>query len=232
MSEIFNIYKETGIIGTVLILFAFVIMKIVHDLFKEDSGTVLNIMKKYKKIDLSLMKRKFLYIKNVKLKDIEIVCEKRKLIFIDFTSIRIDSFLEMMDLFESSDTRNMTKQELFYFIKENMTKYTDRTNNEALSAGIPSVVCELIRNEEKDEQEVLSNVIKNICFSEFLYKTNQEKITVICDFFCTILDSAIANLERSLDVLNGQLDGIIYRGISCDNCSLKSCNKYRGNKNV
>lgn len=232
MSEIFNIYKETGIIGTLFILSVFIVLKIVYDLLKTDSSTVIKTIYKYRKIDLSIIKKKFLYIKNVRLKKLDIVCDKRRLIFVDFTMIRIDSFLEMLELFENQDIKNMTNQELFYFIKESVIKYTDRTNNESLSAGIPSVVCDIIRKEEKDEQEVLSNVIKNICFSEYLYKTNREKILVICDFFCTILDSTIVNLRRSLDVLNGQLDGIIYRGIACDNCSLKSCNKYRGNKNV
>ena len=114
---------------------------------------------------------------------------------------------------------------MFFYFTENIYKTKETSTLEVSRLGIPTEVIERIKVIENDEVKIFNNLVANICASNSDYISNNEKVAVIIDFLCALSGVSIVNAENSIDSLNGQLDGIIYKGHSCSNCSSVNCQK-------
>jgi hypothetical protein len=104
------------------------------------------------------------------------------------------------------------------------------STSEVSHLGIPIEVIERIKVIENDEVKIFNNLVANICASNSDYISNNEKVAVIIDFLCALSGVSVVNAENSIESLNGQLDGLVYKGHSCENCSNSTCPKRKRSK--
>ena len=122
----------------------------------------------------------------------------------------------------------MENEELYLFLEDKIFAALEKADSDMLISDIPYVILERYKIVEDDEMKILDKFIKQICFSKKIYGNNFEKVFIVFDFLCVIAKMAVINAEETIDKLNGQLDGVLYKGISCENCRRPECKKYKG----
>lgn len=236
VEDIVNIYKNFGIAGVVIFLITILVVLQFSDFGKRVNKII--VERFFGKNALGTIPydrfiRKLEHIKNFNIKKIIVNCPKRREIFRDFACNRIENLINFIKEIKTKNFDNMNNEELFFFFTENIYRVKEISNSEVLEMGIPQEVIEKIKDIENDEVKIFNNLVSNICVSSSDYMTNREKVAVIIDFLCALSSISVSNAENSIDSLNGQLDGVVYKGFDCSNCNV-CCkkNKNRSFKDV
>lgn len=234
--DIVNIYKNFGIAGVVIFLITILVVLQFSDFGKRVNKII--VERFFGKNALGTIPydrfiRRLEHIKNFNIKKIIVNCPKRREIFRDFACNRIENLINFIKEIKTKNFDNMNNEELFFFFTENIYRVKEVSNSEVLKMGIPQEVIDKIKDIENDEVKIFNSLVSNICVSSSDYMTNREKVAVILDFLCVLFSISVSNAENSIDSLNGQLDGVVYKGFDCSNCNV-FCkkNKNRSFKNV
>ena len=234
--DIVNIYKNFGIAGVVIFLITILVVLQFSDFGKRVNKII--VERFFGKNALGTIPydrfiRKLEHIRNFNIKKIIVNCPKRREIFRDFACNRIENLINFIKEIKTKNFDNMNNEELFFFFTENIYRVKEVSNSEVLKMGIPQEVIDKIKDMENDEVKIFNSLVSNICVSSSDYMTNREKVAVILDFLCALFSISVSNAENSIDSLNGQLDGFVYKGLDCSNCNV-CCkkNKNRSFKNV
>lgn len=221
-----DLYVQVGFWGVTFVILLFIFILFIYDLMRYTNPVIIDrFMKRRIKADFNIAIKRLGYMKKFTIKNVSIYCPKRKQIFIDFASMRIDGFIKSIDNIKKDLLDKFTDEELYYHIKETVWEAVSESDKLMIAEGIPLRVIEKYKSIEEDEMKMLDRLIKQVCFSKNIYRSNREKAMVILDFICVVADVAVINGEKTVDKLNGQLDGIIYKGIGCESCPKTDCKK-------
>nr|DAQ92137.1 MAG TPA: hypothetical protein [Caudoviricetes sp.] len=222
-----DLYMQVGFWGVVFVILLFVFIIFVYDLMRHINPVIIEKFVKIRKMkaNFEISLKRLGYVKKFTVKNASIFCPKRKQIFIDFVSSRINAFIKSIEYINREKLEKLTDEELYYHIKEIIWDAMSNSDKEMLSEGVPTYVLEKYKSIEEDELKMLERLVRQVCFSKNIYRSNREKAMVIFDFICVVADVAIINGEKTIDKLNGQLDGIIYKGIGCQSCPKTDCKK-------
>lgn len=234
--KIFDIYTHFGAIGVVMVLVAFLVVSQFSDLGKRVNKVVVEkIFNKKKKFNIpyDAFIRKIEHIRDYNIKKVEIKCKKRREVFVDFATNRMNNFISFLKSIRDKDFSSLNNDELYYFFIEEIYKTRENSSIEVSRMGIPYDVVERMIVIEEDEIKIFNSLVANICASNSDYISNGEKVAVVIDFLCALLSMTVVNAETAIDSLNGQLDDLVYRGYGCDNCKDENCpKKKKEQKNV
>lgn len=227
--HIVDIYTHFGAVGIFVLVLTFIIVSLFSDFGKRVNKIIVEKIfgRKGLKISFESFVRKLEHMRDYNIKKINIKCVKRREVFRDFATNRINNLILFVKSLKDVDFSKFNNEELFFFFTENIFKIKEISSQEVLGLGIPKEVIERMKVIENDEVKIFNNLVANICASNSDYISNNEKVAVIIDFLCALSGVSIVNAENAVDSLNGQLDGLAYKGHSCDNCSNLSCNKRR-----
>lgn len=230
LESMLKTYSEKGIAGIIVTVFIFALTTSGYHLIKFLYPYFLNIIfNKNTCSSYCLTTRKFLNFLHYMLSNVDIKCEKRKAIFVDYVRSRIENIIKAIEEIKEKQVNNLKDDELYYFIVDIIWKALQDSDRELLLSGAPKKVLDKYKEVEEDEVRMLDKLIVEVCSCKAVYKNNEQRVTMILNFLSIIADTVILNGEKTIDKLNGQLDGIIYKGISCDNCSVEGC-KHRPEK--
>lgn len=222
--KLVKIYLEVGLFRVILLTILFFLIIFIYDIIRRLNPIIIEaIMRRRIKADFGISEKRLAYMMNVTVKGSKIFCEKRKLIFSDFVNSRIKSFIKMIDTIKKDKVNDFTNDELYYYMKEKIWGTLHASDELLLVEKIPRFVIEKYRQLEDDEFKMLERLITQVCFSKNIYRSNSEKIMVILDFLCVAGEVVLINGENLVDKLNGELDGIIYKGIDCTSCAKTNC---------
>lgn len=222
-----DLYMQVGFLGVIFVILLFVFIIFIYDLMRQINPVIIDKFMKTRKIKASfeISLKRLNYIKKFTVKNASILCPKRKQIFIDFVSSRISAFIKSIEYINREKLEKPTDEELYYQIKEIIWDAISSSDRDMITEGVPVYVLDKYKSIEEDEMKMLDRLVKQVCFSKNIYRSNREKAMVIFDFICVVADVAIINGEKTTDKLNGQLDGIIYKGIGCQSCPKTDCKK-------
>lgn len=236
IENIVDIYTHFGAVGIFALILTIATISQFSDFGRRLNKIIFEKISNNKKgveINYDVFIRKLEHIRDYKVRKIAVSCIKRREVFRDFASNRINNLIKFIKSLKEVDFSKMDNEELFFYFTENIYKTKETSTGEVSMMGIPIEVIDRIKVIEDDEVKIFNNLVANICASNSDYISNNEKVAVIIDFLCALAGVSIVNAENSIDSLNGQLDGIIYKGHSCDKCNNTNCpKKNRGNKNV
>lgn len=236
--ELINIYHRYGITGIIVIAIAFLGYLSFFKFGKKTKDKIVDriLMGAGREaVSLESFKRKLIHIKQYDVRKANIRCIKKREMFYDFVDSRINKMIDFIEKIKDQNFKKMTNQEILYMFTEGLLQEREISNNELSANGMPHAVLEKITVIEKDENKILSSVIKNTFSPSNNYITNYEKVAVVIDFASVLSEMIIVNAERILDRLNGELDNVSYKGHSCESCSTINCEKNakkRRSKNV
>lgn len=231
--NIIDIYTHFGAVGIFVLILTIIIVAQFSDFGKRVNKIIVEkIFKSKKNIDINydVFIRKLEHIRDYNVKKVQVTCVKRREVFRDFASNRINNLIQFIKSLKEVDFSKMNNEELFFYFTENIYKTKENSTNEVSMMGIPTGVIERIKVIENDEVKIFNNLVANICASNSDYISNNEKVAVIIDFLCALAGVSVVNAETSIESLNGQLDGIVYKGHSCENCSNAACPKRNRSK--
>lgn len=141
----------------------------------------------------------------------------REAIFRDFLEIKFRVFSEAfytwlvkitpcLDMLSGEALHN----DVLRLIAEAVSAYEEQ----ALTAGIPPIVVEKFRKFHDPHVDSVALGIYNICQCEWIVTTNTEKMGFILNSLTTAFDTTLVDAELALCDINGELDGVCYKGIT------------------
>lgn len=225
--NIISIYTHFGAVGIFVVVLTVIIVSLFSDFGKRVNKIIVEKIfgKSGLRISFDSFIRKLEHMRDYNIKKINIKCLKRRDVFRDFATNRINNLILFIKQLKDVDFNKFNNEELFFFFTENIFKIKEISSQEVTGMGVPIEVVERMKIIENDEVKIFNNLVANICASNSDYISNNEKVAVIIDFLCALSGVSIVNAENAVDSLNGQLDNLIYKGHSCENCNNLTCKK-------
>ena len=140
-------------------------------------------------------------------------CHGRTAIFKDMLNIKLKHWGEKIKEAVENDYSKMTDNELqTLFINATMT-LVDSYEREWIEKDIPQIVIDKFREWHDDHTKMFVETIRNICRGKS-FSTKIEQVNAILEMNNTMLILTILDAEKTLGELNGELAGLVYKGIT------------------
>jgi hypothetical protein len=141
----------------------------------------------------------------------------REAIFRDFLKIKfhvfttnVYSWLLKYQATLDSMTPEALHNEMLKLLAESVFEYEEQ----AFHSGIPQIVVDKFRQFHNPHVDSVVSGIYNICQCEWIISTNTEKLGFILNSLTNAFDTTLVDAEVVLCDINGELDGIVYKGIT------------------
>jgi len=141
----------------------------------------------------------------------------REAIFRDFlmfvfssTRDELQNFLNRGNLDKMDDSLYKTR------LLETIDSMIKGYEGKAITEGIPPVVVQKFNDWHNSRITMLYDFLNDICDSQELFDSNIARTKIVFDFFVHLLNLTIVDARKTLVTLNGQLDPVVYKGISSE----------------
>lgn len=141
--------------------------------------------------------------------------EMRRLVFRDFLAIKFRVFKIRLGKWLDENVRSldsMTPVELESSLMDVVTTAIKEYEEAALKEGIPEVVVAKFRDWHACCVASVVELIASTCHSDW-HKNNTAKVAVVFDTLLVAFHRTLADARRTLYTLNGELDGVVYKGV-------------------
>lgn len=156
------------------------------------------------------------YLIDVKIPGIHFKSTFKRAAFTDILTFKLRSNQEVFRTFvadegnlsvDSSEFRNSVTKA----VKDSYKRFTadcERSN-------VPAIVMDSFNSWVNPLTRFLFSTVENICDSK-MYELNVDKLNAILSINLAVLDEMVSNIELYLDEINGDFNGLTYRGIKCE----------------
>lgn len=156
------------------------------------------------------------YLIDVKIPGIHFKSGFKKTAFTDILTFKLRASQEVFRTFVANES-NISVESIEF--RNNVTKaikdsYT-RFMTDCERANVPKVVMESFNSWVNPLTRFLFSTVENICDSK-MYELNVDKLNAILSINLAVFDEMISNIELYLDEINGDFNGLVYRGIKCE----------------
>ena len=155
---------------------------------------------------------KLRYYLDFKIESLEMTEYGRTKIFRDLLRYKFESYEEMItNIEEIENFDGLGRRELYNAIIGCLASITESFEIKAKSEGIPSIVIHKYKSWRKS---TLDYTLKNAEFITMspIYKTNKDIMNAVYLLNIALLELTIAEAEKGLSDLNGELTGLEYKG--------------------
>lgn len=151
---------------------------------------------------------------NFKIMNIKMNDTGRQMLFRDILQLKFMQFREFIQTAGDCVTEDMTGHEMFHHVVEAFNDTVDAYEREAINRGIPEVVMVKYGEWQLRSYEFTLRATEMICLSNG-YGTNESRMQAIYSLITAMMELTIAEAEKTLTELNGELTGIEYKGVVC-----------------
>jgi hypothetical protein len=160
----------------------------------------------------SILKSKLTYWREFKISSLEMDEYGRNMIFRDLLHIKFDAFHNNLTKIEDADDfETIDRRELYTRIVTCMHNIVEEYETHAKAEGIPSIVINKYKKWHSSSMDYTLKSAELISQSP-IYKTNYDIMNAVYLLNISLLELTIAEAERTLSKLNGELTGIVYKG--------------------
>ena len=216
-----ELLKEYGVYTTVIVI---VVLYVARDLWNRFSEKLFSSFKEPPLKDHTAFKDFDRIINHTLVSNFNCECPIRKAIYRDILIERMKCFRDKLYEFVQTD---MNSKELYptqhdFYLK--VASLLDSANLESkknsIANGIPEFIVDNLEKERKPIRVVIGDMLKVACYSEYNYRNNADRMRVILSFVIVFCKNYMDTLEKSLASYNGDIKGLKYNGISCQNCKV------------
>lgn len=156
------------------------------------------------------------YMIDVKIPGIHFKSGFKKTAFTDILTFKLRTTQEVFRSFVSNESNLAVDSTEFRnsvtkSIKESYTRFMADCER----SGVPPVVVESFNSWVNPLTRFLFSTVENVCESK-IYELNVDKLNAILSINLAVLDEMISSIEVYLDEINGDFNGLTYRGITCE----------------
>ncbi len=209
IEQIFNIYGIYGVSAFLVIVLLVKYHKQIKSAFK---GIFNNQMNAILYSPKAILKSKLTYWRDFKIDSLEMAEYGRTKIFRDLLHHKFDAYDRKLTTIENSDGfAKLSRRELFSSFVTYMHDIVDDYEINAKADGIPSVV---IAKYKQWHSKSLDFTLKSaeLITQSPIYNTNEDIMSAIYLLNISLLELTIAEAEKTLSDLNGELTGVVYKG--------------------
>lgn len=138
----------------------------------------------------------------------------RRQIFRDLMHIRYKVFKEHLERLNKNDFNAMEPGAMYSKIVACLHDSIEESEMKAHEAGIPDVVVQKFKKWSGKNVEFTLKAIEMVCYSQ-VYGSNVLRMQAVYSLYTAMFEITIAEGERSLNELNGELNGVEYKGYVC-----------------
>ena len=218
-----ELLKQYGIYTTVAVI---IVLFIAKDLWTKLSDRLFAPKKKEPVAlkDHSAFKEFDRIIEHTLVNDFKCECPIRKALYRDIMLERMKCFRKKLYEFSQTD---LNSKELYptqrdFYLK--VVSVTDEANAESkknsIANGIPEFVLETLEKHRIQMRDVLGDMLKIVCYAEYVYATNTDRMRVILSLIVAFCKNYMDMLEELLASYNGDIKTLDYKGIICKNCKI------------
>jgi len=209
------IFTNYGMLGVIVAVFSVVIMKLPNPL--NPFMKIIGWFKTSRVVHFrpsEVLLSKLDYWLNFKIMNIKLNDPGRQLLFRDILNLKFTQFREFVHISSQSVNESMTGHELFHVVVEQFNATVDAYEQKSIERGIPEVVMVKYGEWQLKTYEFTLRATEMICLSSG-YGTNEGRVQAIYSLITAMMELTIAEAEKTLTDLNGELTGIEYKGITC-----------------
>lgn len=162
----------------------------------------------------SVLKSRLLYWMKYKIREIYLPCPCRRQIVMDLLMIRYREIGDFAEKMAGIDTSNHTPEQLFSVVGGGFGEAIDNAEQEYKATGIPPIVVERFKRWSLPQVQLAIKSIEMICYSGS-YDSNEKRMQAIYSIFTALLEVQLAESEKTLTELNGELSGQTYKDQTC-----------------
>lgn len=167
---------------------------------------------------------------NYKLNHLDIPCPCRKAVFQDLLKLEFSIIYdEVYQTFISANMMKYIDEEIERLALNTITNIFAKCEQKAKDSGIPDVVYLVYRKWSAQRISFIKEMIIKNSYSTF-FQNNAEKLNAILDAVLVVVNLAVIDAEKTLLELNGDLDDMVYNGISCQHCDVCHAHSARNKK--
>lgn len=138
----------------------------------------------------------------------------RAKIFRDFLDYKFRAIRDTMEtLIKTNDIARMPQMQFEPLMMDFLNDAMEAYDEEARKEGIPDVVLDKFALWHRGSVEQTSNFLLRVTQSPW-YGSNIQKTVAILDYLTTVMHSTLLDAQFTLSRLNGELDGLVYKGIT------------------
>lgn len=149
-----------------------------------------------------------------KIDTMEMRTRGRTEIFRDLMKINMESFLDEFNDESFLMFMNINGELSYREMIESMTNVRNKANQRAIEIGIPNIVVDKFNHWTNPTKQYTIRCAELILHSG-VYDKNSEKMVIIYTMLTSMLELMIFEAEKTLSTINGELDGIEYKGYIC-----------------
>lgn len=158
---------------------------------------------------------KLTYWIDFRLGNIQLTDPARKQIFSDLLIINFRTIRNnLFKIEDNKDFDSLSSTQLYTSIIDCISNIRETYEKEASNNGIPEIVIKKFYKWHSSTIQYALISSEIIC-SSMVYSNNRDRMQAIYSMYIAILEITIAEAERSLNELNGELSGFEYRGLVC-----------------
>jgi len=161
-----------------------------------------------------ILESKLEYWINFKINNIKLNDPGRQLLFRDILDLKFRQFQQYVIKANASINESMSGPEMFQVVVEQFNGTIDTYQHDAIKRGVPDVVIDKFAEWQLRSYEFTLRATEMICMSQG-YGTNDARMQAIYSLITAMMELTIAEAEKTLTELNGELTGVVYKGITC-----------------
>lgn len=155
------------------------------------------------------------YMIDVKVPGIHFKSGFKKMAFTDILIFKLRATQEVFRSFVSNESNlSVDSIEFRNTITKSVKESYTRFMADCERANLPPVVIESFNSWVNPLTRFLFSTVENVCDSK-IYELNVDKLNAILSINLAILDEMISSIEVYLDEINGDFNGLTYRGVIC-----------------
>jgi hypothetical protein len=156
------------------------------------------------------------YLIDVKIPGIHFKSTFKRAAFTDILTFKLRASQDVFRIFVSNESNlNVEAIEFRNFATKAMKDSYTKFMADCERAGIPPVVMDSFNSWVNPLTRFIFSTVENICDSK-IYELNVDKLNAILSVNLALLEEMISNIELYLDEINGDFNGLVYRGIKCE----------------
>ena len=141
----------------------------------------------------------------------------REAIFRDFLKYVFAAFRdEFTHFLERGDLNKMDRALYKTRLIDTINNITTNYQSRALQEGIPEIVVERFTEWHSGRIQMAYDYMNDFCDSENLFQSNVARTKIVFDFFTHLLNLTIVDARKTLISLIGQLNPVVYKGITSE----------------
>lgn len=148
---------------------------------------------------------------------LNIDCPKRKLMCQVILKEMYECILQESKKLATEPVGQMSNVELACHCEAYLIRLFRVWRIEVQTTDVPKIVVATFMLLTNDHEEIIRNLVRDISLND-LVQDNREKLRIILDAVGSVYSVTLVNAQRTITNLNGELDHVIYRGLSCTCC--------------